>query len=386
LPREFLHDATFRARFEREARTIAALEHPGIVPVYDYGEEDGQPYIVMRLMKGGSLADKLRTGPLDLPTSARIIHTLALALNKANFAGVIHRDLKPSNILFDADDNPYLSDFGIAKLVESSTVMTGTAAVGTPAYMSPEQARGEKDVDSYTDIYALGVIVFQMLTGRLPYEADTPMGMAVKHMTDPIPRARAFRPSLPAQIEPMMQKAMAKRRTGRYQTADQLAAELSKLATAEHQKHPTSREPSRTAGTNWIVWSTWLKSKPRSLMLVGGLVIVLVGGVSLCAIAGLLTSLGSVQLATASATMMNTKVVSLVADTPAPKITAIALLAVSETASATSTWTATATMTASPTLLHTPTKPTVTADPSGTRRPISTNTPDRRVFNRLYPK
>ena len=184
LPREFLHDTQFRARFEREARTIATLEHPAIVPVYDFGEEDKQPYIVMRLMTGGSLADRLSHSPLSLLESARIFNRLTPALDRAHSKGVIHRDLKPGNILFDDDNNPYISDFGIAKITEAGTVYTHSGGiVGTPAYMSPEQARGDRDIDSRSDIYALGAILYEMLTGRLPYEADTPMGLAVKHIT-----------------------------------------------------------------------------------------------------------------------------------------------------------------------------------------------------------
>ncbi|MDW8327943.1 MAG: serine/threonine-protein kinase, partial [Anaerolineales bacterium] len=154
LPREFLHDPAFHARFEREAQTIAALEHPAIVPVYDFGEEDGQPYIVMRLMTGGTLNDRLRRGPLTLAEAARIVNALAPALDEAHARGIIHRDLKPGNILFDRRGDPYISDFGIAKLSDSSAAFTGSGVLGTPAYMSPEQARGERDVDGRSDIYS----------------------------------------------------------------------------------------------------------------------------------------------------------------------------------------------------------------------------------------
>jgi serine/threonine-protein kinase len=168
LPREFLHDPTFRARFEREAQTIAQLEHPAIVPVYDFGEETGQPYIVMRYMSGGSLADRLRRESLATSEAARIVTRLAPALDEAHSQGIVHRDLKPANILFDQRGDPYISDFGIAKLSQDSATFTGSAIVGTPAYMSPEQARGEKDLDGRSDIYALGVILFEMLTGKRP--------------------------------------------------------------------------------------------------------------------------------------------------------------------------------------------------------------------------
>ena len=210
LPPEFLHDPKFQARFEREAQTIAALEYPGIVPVYDFGEdvESGQLYIVMRLMTGGSLADRLAQGPLHLAETARIFSQLAPALDKAHTKGIIHRDLKPGNILFDADHNPYISDFGIVKLAEATSTFTGSGVIGTPAYMSPEQARGNKSIDGRSDIYALGCILFTLLTGTQPYQADTPMGVVVKHITEPPPRILDSRPDLPPGIDAAIRKAV----------------------------------------------------------------------------------------------------------------------------------------------------------------------------------
>jgi serine/threonine-protein kinase len=133
LPREMLHDVQFRTRFEREAKTIAMLEHPAIVPVYDFGEEDGQPYFVMRYMTGGSLSDRMKKGPMTVQDAAHILSHVAPALDEAHAKGIIHRDLKPGNILFDQFNEPYISDFGIAKLSESQSNVTGSAIVGTPA-------------------------------------------------------------------------------------------------------------------------------------------------------------------------------------------------------------------------------------------------------------
>jgi serine/threonine protein kinase len=174
LPRTFLHDPQFRVRFEREAKTIAALEHAAIVPVYDFGEDDGQPFIVMRLMSGGSLADKLERGKLSLEEAVRIMVQLAPGLDAAHKRGIIHRDLKPGNILFDQYNNAYLSDFGIARLKEGDSTLTGTRILGTPAYMSPEQIQGGKSIDIRSDLYAMGVIFFQMLVGNTPFQATTP--------------------------------------------------------------------------------------------------------------------------------------------------------------------------------------------------------------------
>jgi serine/threonine protein kinase len=226
LPREFLHDPSFRARFGREAEIIASLEHPAIVPVHDFGEEDGQPYLVMRLMTGGSLSDRMARGPLSLTETARILTQLAPALDRAHARGVIHRDLKPGNILFDDEGNAYIADFGIARLVQATVSFTGNAVIGTPAYMSPEQGRGDKDIDGRSDIYALGAMVYHMLTGIMPYEADTPMGIVVKHITEPVPKIREARPDLPPQCDTLIQTAMAKAREGRYPTATALSAAL----------------------------------------------------------------------------------------------------------------------------------------------------------------
>ncbi len=230
LPRELLHDPMFRARFDREAQTIATLEHPAIVPVYDYGEADGQPFFVMRLMTGGSLADSLNQGPLPLEEAVRIISIIAGALDEAHRQGIVHRDLKPGNILFDQHNDPFLADFGIAKLSEAGATLTGNVIVGTPAYMSPEQGRGEKDIDGRSDVYSLGVILFEMLTGRIPFQADTPMGQIIKHMNSPIPEILTYRPELPPDIQVVINRAMHKRKFGRFNTAGEMAQTLQAVA------------------------------------------------------------------------------------------------------------------------------------------------------------
>ena len=229
LPPEFLHDPQFRVRFEREAKTIAALEHSAIVPVYDVGEVDGMPYFVMRYMDGGSLGDKLAQGNLSIKEAARIIERIAPALDEAHLKGIIHRDLKPANILFDHSGSPYLADFGIAKISGSQTNVTGSAIIGTPAYMSPEQAQG-REIDGASDIYALGAILYRMLTGARPYESDTPMSMAIKHITDPVPDILAEAPSLPPAIGSFIHMAMAKDPADRFPTAQALANALNEVA------------------------------------------------------------------------------------------------------------------------------------------------------------
>ncbi len=232
LPREMLHDPQFRTRFEREAKTIAMLEHPAIVPVYDFGEEDGQPYFVMRYMTGGSLADRMKHGPMSILEVARLFGRLAPALDESHAKGIIHRDLKPGNILFDQHGEPYISDFGIAKIAATQTNVTGSAIVGTPAYMSPEQAQGE-GIDGRSDIYGLAVILFELLTGQQPYHGDTPMSIVVKHITEPVPHILDVKPDLPPAIEAVIEKAMAKDRDERFPTVKALTDALNAVSRGE---------------------------------------------------------------------------------------------------------------------------------------------------------
>jgi serine/threonine-protein kinase len=247
LPRELLHDPQFRDRFRREIKTIASLEHPAIVPVYDVGEEDGVPFFVMRFMPGGSLTQWIEKGKFSLEDAARIIERLSSALAYAHKVGLIHRDLKPDNILFDNNGDPFISDFGVAKITDSSTNMTGSGIIGTPAYMSPEQAQGEK-VDNRSDIYGLGVIIFQMLSGHQPYEATTPMGVAVKHITDPVPEILKSNPGLPDQADTIIKTAMAKDPSLRYQTATELAQALTAIAFGTKQGGKAVAVPSKAGG------------------------------------------------------------------------------------------------------------------------------------------
>lgn len=229
LPREMLHDPQFRSRFEREIKMVAALEHPSIVPIYDVGDEDGQPYFVMRYMTGGSLSDSIEKGKFSVQDTARIIEKVAKGLAYSHRKGIIHRDLKPDNILFDDNGDPFISDFGVAKLIESSGGLTGSGVIGTPAYMSPEQAQGN-EIDSRSDVYGLGVIIYQMLSGQQPYSADTPMGVVVKHITEPVPEILNLMPSLPHEVDDLIKTAMAKDKNNRYATTVDLAKALNLVA------------------------------------------------------------------------------------------------------------------------------------------------------------
>jgi len=225
LPREFLHDPQFHTRFQREAKAIAALEHPAILPVYDFGEDDGQPYLVMRLMSGGSLKERIEQGPLPLDETLMVVERVGAALAAAHTKGVIHRDLKPGNILFDGDGNPAIADFGIVKLTEHASQLTGSGIVGTPAYMAPEMASAG-GVTPLIDIYAMGVTLYQMLTGQLPFNADTPMGLMAAHVTKPVPDVREARPDLPEDAQYVIERSMAKDPAERYQTLGEMIDDL----------------------------------------------------------------------------------------------------------------------------------------------------------------
>ena len=248
LPLELLHQPTFRRRFEQEAKVVAALDHPAIVPVYDFGEAAEQPYLVMRFMTGGSLSDRLKHGPMSLPEVAAIISHLAPALDEVHAHGIVHRDLKPSNILFDQRGKPFISDFGTAKLQDAQTKLTETGgAVGTPAYMSPEQIQGEYDLDGRSDIYTLGVILFEMLSGNHPFETNTPIAMAVKHMFEPVPRILDSEPDLPPRCQDVLLQAMAKQREDRFPTAVAFARALEEVVAglADEETTPAAAAPGR---------------------------------------------------------------------------------------------------------------------------------------------
>lgn len=210
LPMQFVSDDTYLQRFHREVKIVSQLEHAHIVPVYDYGEYQGQPYIVMRYMAGGSVDDMLDKGVIPLARIETILAEIAPALDHAHAKGVLHRDLKPSNVLLDEAGSAFLSDFGIARLNEGhGATITTQGVVGTPSYMSPEQAQG-KDMDGRSDIYSLGVMLFELATGRRPFEADTPYSIAVMQVTTPPPSPRAYNPEISLAVERVILRALSK--------------------------------------------------------------------------------------------------------------------------------------------------------------------------------
>jgi predicted Ser/Thr protein kinase len=219
----------FMQRFETEARTLAHLDHPHILPVFDFGSIDGVTFLTMPLVRGGTLRNLLDEGPLDPSRCWRYINEMADALHHTHEVGVVHRDLKPSNVLIHSDGRSLLSDFGLARVgVTPSALSIYGFTLGTPGYMSPEQAMG-RDVDRRADIYALGVLIFEMLTGTMPYSADSPMGLVMATVNAPIPSARARNSALPAELDAVLAKALAKDPAKRHQTAKELLAELASL-------------------------------------------------------------------------------------------------------------------------------------------------------------
>lgn len=223
-------DEEFAARFRREARAIAALEHPHSVRVYDFDTDHDLAFIVMEYLTGASLKARLRdlscrNEYMPLAEAQHIIGALADALDYAHAHGVIHRDIKPSNVLITTDGRPVLTDFGIAKMIDATIITGSSSSLGTPAYMSPEQAKGEPG-DARSDIYALGVMLYQLCTNHLPFDADTPYAIILKHLTAPLPPPRSLRPDLPEPVEQVILKALAKEPDDRYQTAAEMGAAI----------------------------------------------------------------------------------------------------------------------------------------------------------------
>ena len=224
------YDAAFIKRFEREAKTLAHLEHPYILKVLDYGEEDGRPFLVMPYEPGGTLKDRLGV-PIPYQEAARLILPIARALEYAHSEGLAHRDIKPANILLSKTGEPILADFGIVKILEAGGVsqLTDTGqGIGTPEYMAPEQWLGEADVSS--DIYSLGVVLFEMFSGRRPFIADSPAKLFLKHRNDPLPELSEFLQNAPQELEWVAAKALAKKPEERYPSMSDFVSDLQSLS------------------------------------------------------------------------------------------------------------------------------------------------------------
>lgn len=225
LPPELMRDSKFFQRFEREATTIASLEHHSIVPVYDFGEVDNRPFLVMRYMGHGSLEDKLKKGQISIKDALEVTKRIGSALDYAHKRSVVHRDVKPANILYGEDGVPYLSDFGIVWLTEGSVEFSRDRFLGTPHYMAPESA-DDDGITPLLDIYALGVTLYEMLAGELPFNSVRPSAILMAHVIKPIPNVLEVRTDLHEDVQNVIERAMAKERHDRYPFAKLIGEEL----------------------------------------------------------------------------------------------------------------------------------------------------------------
>jgi serine/threonine-protein kinase len=243
MNRRYADDEEFVERFKREAQSAAALSHPNIVSIYDRGEsEDGTYYIAMEYLPGGTLKDRIsKRGALPPRTAAAVALQIAEALRAAHQAGVVHRDIKPHNVLVTASGDVKVGDFGIARAASSSTMTRTGSILGTAHYISPEQAMGDP-VGPQSDLYSLGVVLYEMLTGTLPYEADSPMEVALKHVNEPPRSPRETNPNVSATLDALTVKLLVKNPEDRYPSANELIEDLERArsglspATADAEK------------------------------------------------------------------------------------------------------------------------------------------------------
>ena len=333
LPPHLAQNAEFSRRFEREARAIAQLDHPNIVPVYDYGQAEGFTFIVMKYVEGGTLKDMLeRRGRLPLDRAALILSQVASALDYAHGQGVIHRDIKPANVLMNRPDWALLSDFGLVHIAEGSVKLTGTGvSLGTPEYMSPEQAQG-LEIDSRSDIYSLGVMLYAMTTGQAPYTGNTPVAVILKHVNEPLPSPRDSNPDLPVAAESAILKSLAKRPEERPSTAGELSRSFSTAIGGEHAVTESAPQPrvSAAPATPQVKTAEAQPAAPPSTR--RKLPLPLIAGMAILAIAalGIGVLLGGRGAAPAPAPTSPAPTVDLAA-TPAPAATAALQLPIQST-------------------------------------------------------
>lgn len=221
LPPHPALDEGFKERFQLEAKTIGSLQNPNILPLFDYGAVDDVIYLVMQYVEGGTLEDLIELGPMNIKKVDKIVRSIASGLDYAHRKGVIHRDIKPGNILIH-EGHTLLADFGMVKMVAGDSNLTGTSIVGTPSYMAPEQGQG-LDVDHAVDVYALGAMTYEMLTGQRPFNGSTPMQMILAHINDEVPDVRDLRPDLSEDVANVIQRSLAKKPENRYQSAGEFS-------------------------------------------------------------------------------------------------------------------------------------------------------------------
>ncbi len=221
----FMEDPNFLARFQREAQVVARLEHTNIVPVYDYAEHEGRPYLVMKFVEGETLKARLVREGVTREQVLEITETVGAALAYAHQEGILHRDVKPSNVLLAEDGRIYLADFGLARIAQAGeSTLSGDMMLGTPQYISPEQAMGVGELDEGTDIYSFGVMLYELIVGQVPFSADTPFSIIHDHIYTPLPLPRQINASIPETVERVLLKALAKERGDRFESVTALVA------------------------------------------------------------------------------------------------------------------------------------------------------------------
>ena len=374
---KMLAQSADRARFEREARAAAALSHPNICSLYDYGEADGRPYMVLEYLPNGSLEERLKDGPLPDDEVLRLATEIAAGLAHAHERNLVHRDLKPANVLFDAEDRAKIADFGIARMGGSGTLTEAGTVLGTASYISPEQASGNP-AGPASDVYSFGVILFRMLTGRLPFVSTNAMELVRMHRDDPPPAVADFRGGAPARLESVTAAALAKDPDERPADGGALLRELRgagsdativiapgtlPAASDATQVLRPVRPPLRRKREYWLV--------PLVLLLLGGgiaLALVTTGGGGATATTTPLTGLSLPTVATAG----STKPVTSAPSTTQPTTTTAAT-----TTARTTTHQATTAPVTAPTVLPTTTVaplPTMTSAPPPTTTALPTTT------------
>jgi photosystem II stability/assembly factor-like uncharacterized protein len=385
-------DEELRKRFQREAKVIARLEHAHILPVYDHGRSGDRLYLVMRYIEAGTLKDRLVDGAMDLAQVSRIIGQVGGALEYAHRLGVVHRDVKPSNVLIDGQGDCYLTDFGLARIIEASVRLTATGVgIGTPAYMSPEQGQGDR-VDARSDIYSLGVMLYEMVTGQVPYQAETPLAVVLKHISAPLPLPSSVKPDIPEAVERVILKAMAKNPDDRFQTMGEVVAALDaavRLARAEASTEVAMGESAPVevvpSSTKELLARTAIRVRTVTKARWARIAVwVAVGVVSLLALAFVLSRV-PVRVQTrgeqgAAPPVVTPTEAIVAAATATPQPTA----APSATSTRTPTHTPTSTHTPTATPTSTPLPPTSTPTQTPTASPTLTPTSIPLAWQRIY--
>lgn len=330
-------DPEFKERFEREARSVAQLRHPNIVQVYDFEFDPDRElyYMVMEYIDGPTLRNRLmelsfNEEPLSIAEAIQIIRPVADALGYAHGRGMVHRDIKPANIMLEQDGRVVLTDFGIARIVSGPAMTTSGSMVGTPAYMSPEQGLGQSG-DHRSDIYSLGVVLYQLVTGVLPFQAETPIAVVLKHVNEPLPNPRTFNPDIPDELERIIMTSLAKSPEERYQNIGEMLDDLDTLASVLdiplnregdlRRRSPDSRvkprhqtaSASSSRGRGCLTW-----------LILGAIVAVAMFGGIYLSYSGILTPFALVSGATITTAGDNSEAVDsavdIITETPTPDV------------------------------------------------------------------